>query len=131
MFHFTAMQDPRHQYPRPPFPRQPQKVPGLDAKMKPKADHGEASSMGHGRLSGRRALITSGNSGIGRAAAIAFACEGADGAIRYLASEEADARHVIELIEAEGRKAVGLAAHPSMFCLPCKSLATSPAKSTR
>ena len=52
MTDLTTMQDPRHQYPRPPFPKQPQKVPGLDAKMKPAADHGEDSYVGHGRLSG-------------------------------------------------------------------------------
>jgi NAD(P)-dependent dehydrogenase (short-subunit alcohol dehydrogenase family) len=109
MSDLTTMQDPRHQYPRPPFHKQPQKVPGLDAKMKPQADHGEESYVGHGRLTGRRALVTGGDSGIGRAAAVAFAREGADVAIGYLPSEELDAREVLELIEAEGRKAVGLA----------------------
>ena len=104
----TTMQDPRYQYPRPPFAKQPQEVPGLDTKMKPAADHGEESYVGHGRLSGRRALLTGGDSGIGRAAAIAFAREGADVAISYLPSEETDAKEVIALIEAEGRTAVAL-----------------------
>jgi len=103
-----AMQDPRHQYPKPPFPQQPQPAPGIAGKMEPQPDHGETSYTGSGRLEGRRALITGGDSGIGRAAAIAYAREGADVAIGYLPSEEADAAEVIALIEAEGRKAVGL-----------------------
>jgi NAD(P)-dependent dehydrogenase (short-subunit alcohol dehydrogenase family) len=103
-----AMQDPRHQYPKPPFPQQPQPAPGLAGKMEPQPDHGETSYVGSGRLEGRKALITGGDSGIGRAAAIAYAREGADVAIGYLPSEEADAAEVIALIEAEGRKAIGL-----------------------
>ncbi|MDB5586306.1 MAG: family oxidoreductase, partial [Devosia sp.] len=103
------MQDPRKQYPRPPFPRQPQPAPGLAREMDPKPDHGEQSYKGSGRLAGRKALITGGDSGIGRAAAIAYAREGADVAIGYLPDEEADAKEVIALIEAEGRKALGLA----------------------
>lgn len=103
-----TMQDPRNQYPRPPFPRQPQSAPGLVAKMEPQPDHGEETYRGHGRLRGRRALITGADSGIGRAVAIAYAREGADVAISYLPSEEADAREVIALIEAEGVKALAL-----------------------
>lgn len=103
-----TMQDPRNQYPRPPFPRQPQSAPGLVAKMEPQPDHGEETYRGQGRLRGRRALITGADSGIGRAVAIAYAREGADVAISYLPSEEADAREVIALIEAEGVKALAL-----------------------
>ena len=98
------MQDPREQYPRPPFPRQPQDAPGSAAAMRPKPDHGETSYRGNGRLKGRRALVTGADSGIGRAAAIAFAREGADVALSYLESEMADAKEVAALIEAEGRK---------------------------
>lgn len=104
-----TMQDPRKQYPSPPFPKQPQPAPGLAREMDPKPDHGEKSYKGSGRLSGRKALITGGDSGIGRAAAIAYAREGADVAIGYLPEEEADAKEVIAVIEAEGRKALGLA----------------------
>lgn len=103
-----TMQDPRKQYPRPPFPKQPQSAPGLAREMDPKPDHGEQSYKGAGRLAGRKALITGGDSGIGRAAAIAYAREGADVAIGYLPEEEADAKEVIALIEAEGRRAVAL-----------------------
>jgi NAD(P)-dependent dehydrogenase (short-subunit alcohol dehydrogenase family) len=103
-----TMQDPTKQYPVPKFKKQTQSVPGSDAKMSPKADHGETSYRGSGRLRERRALVTGGDSGIGRAAAIAFAREGADVAINYLPSEEQDAREVIALIEAEGRKAIAL-----------------------
>jgi hypothetical protein len=95
-------------YPKPPFPKQQQPWPGLTSKMTPRPDHGETSYRGSGRLTGRKALITGGDSGIGRAAAIAYAREGADVAINYLPAEEADAREVVALIRAEGRKAVAI-----------------------
>jgi NAD(P)-dependent dehydrogenase (short-subunit alcohol dehydrogenase family) len=95
-------------YPKPPFPAQQQPWPGLTSKMSPRPDHGETSYKGSGRLQGRKALITGGDSGIGRAAAIAYAREGADVAINYLPAEEADAREVIQLIRAEGRKGVAI-----------------------
>ncbi|MDO5628597.1 MAG: SDR family oxidoreductase [Mobilicoccus sp.] len=81
---------------------------GLDADMTPKADLGEYSYRGTGRLVDRKALITGGDSGIGAATAIAFAREGADVAITYLPEEEQDARHIVEIIEAEGRTALAL-----------------------
>ncbi|MBL0814578.1 SDR family NAD(P)-dependent oxidoreductase, partial [Klebsiella michiganensis] len=95
-------------YPRPPFVDQPQSPPGLAEEMKPQPDHGELSYVGSGRLAGKRALITGGDSGIGRAVAIAFAREGADVAINYLPEEESDAETVIALIQAEGRTAVAI-----------------------
>lgn len=101
-------EDPRSKYPKPPFPEQSQPWPGLANKMSPKPDHGETSYRGSGRLAGRKALITGGDSGMGRAAAIAYAREGADVAINYLPVEEPDAREVIQLIKDSGRKGVGI-----------------------
>ncbi|MFK0334300.1 SDR family oxidoreductase [Rhizobium sp. NPDC090275] len=102
------IEDPTKKYPKPPFERQTQPFPGLAGKMNPRPDHGETSYKGGGRLKGRKALITGGDSGMGRAAAIAYAREGADVAINYLPDEEPDAREVIALIEKEGRKGVAL-----------------------
>lgn len=102
------LQDPTTKYPKPPFAEQSQPWPGLVSKMNPRPDHGETSYKGSGRLAGRKALVTGGDSGMGRAAAIAFAREGADVAINYFPTEESDAREVIDLIKAEGRKAVAI-----------------------
>jgi NAD(P)-dependent dehydrogenase (short-subunit alcohol dehydrogenase family) len=91
---------------RPPFDKQTQPEPGLAKKMDPRPDHGETSYKGLGRLTGRKALITGADSGIGRATAIAFAREGADIVMNYLPSEEPDAAEVEKLIKDAGRKAV-------------------------
>jgi NAD(P)-dependent dehydrogenase (short-subunit alcohol dehydrogenase family) len=99
-----AVDDPRTKYPKPPFREQTQTWPGLANKMDPKPDHGETSYRGSGRLAGRKALITGGDSGMGRAAAIAYAREGADVAINHLPAEESDAREVLQLIKDAGRK---------------------------
>src|SRR5690349_13084637 len=95
-------------YPKPPFPDQTQPMPGTTAQMNPRPDHGETSYKGSGRLNGKRAVITGGDSGIGRAVAIAFAREGADVLIAYL-NEHEDARETARLVEAAGRKAVLMA----------------------
>jgi NAD(P)-dependent dehydrogenase (short-subunit alcohol dehydrogenase family) len=107
-FTLGALEDPTTKHPKPPFKGQSQPWPGLASKMDPRPDHGEKSYKGSGRLTGRKALITGGDSGMGRAAAIAYAREGADVAINYLADEESDAKEVIALIKAEGRKAVAI-----------------------
>ncbi len=99
----TPLADPTVKHPRPPFKRQEQPWPGLASGMDPRPDHGETSYRGSGRLAGRKALITGGDSGMGRAAAIAFAREGADVAINYFPSEEPDAQEVIALIGQAGR----------------------------
>jgi NAD(P)-dependent dehydrogenase (short-subunit alcohol dehydrogenase family) len=104
----AGLEDPVGKYPKPPFNRQSQPWPGLASKMDPVPDHGEKSYKGSGRLAGRKALITGGDSGMGRAAAIAYAREGADVAINYYPTEEPDAKEVIELIRAAGRKAVAI-----------------------
>lgn len=102
------LQDPISKYPKPPFNEQSQPWPGLASKMNPRPDHGETSYKGSGRLAGRKALITGGDSGMGRAAAIAYAREGADVAINYYPTEEPDAAEVIDLIKKEGRKAIAI-----------------------
>ncbi|MFN3524644.1 MAG: SDR family oxidoreductase [Paracoccus sp. (in: a-proteobacteria)] len=94
-------------YPKPPFPEQKQDLPGSFRKMDPVPDHGEDSWVGAGRLEGKVALITGGDSGIGRAVAIAYAREGADIALSYL-SETEDAASTAELVKAAGRRCLQL-----------------------
>jgi len=122
-----AMQDPTKQYPALNIPNQHQDEPGLDAKLIPQADHGQDTYIGHGRLKGRKALITGGDSGIGRAVAIAFAREGADVAINYLPVEQEDADEIVRLIEAAGQKAVPIPGDISDETF-CRQLVESAAK---
>jgi NAD(P)-dependent dehydrogenase (short-subunit alcohol dehydrogenase family) len=104
-----APADPKNKGPKPEYPQKPIDPPGLDAEMTPKADHGETSYKGLGRLTDRAALITGGDSGIGRAVAIAFAREGADVLLSYLPEEERDAREAADWVTKAGRKAVLMA----------------------
>lgn len=99
--------NPHDKYPQPPFPKQEQQVPGNEDQMRPRADHGETSYVGSGKLNGKKAVITGGDSGIGRAVAIAFAREGADVLISYLDNDEdQDARETAAFVEGCGRQAI-------------------------
>ena len=97
------LQDPRERFPKPPFPQPQQRAPGSSNDLNPPADYGEESYTGHGKLLGRTALITGGDSGIGRAVALCFAKEGADVAFTYLPEEERDAKETAWLVQATGR----------------------------
>ena len=102
----TKQQDPKEHYPHPAFPEQEQEHPGLDSEMQPKPDYGYESYRGHGRLEGKATIITGGDSGIGRAVALAFAREGADVLISYLEEEESDAQETARVVEEAGKQAV-------------------------
>jgi NAD(P)-dependent dehydrogenase (short-subunit alcohol dehydrogenase family) len=104
----STSQDPKEQGAKPPFPNQQQQLPGSDAALRPKADHGEQSYRGCGRLEGKHAIITGADSGIGRAVALAFAREGANVLVSYL-NEHQDAEETRRLVEEAGRKAITIA----------------------
>jgi len=106
---------PREQHTKPPFPPQKQNAPGKQDQMVPAPDYGERSYEGHGRLHGKRALITGGDSGIGRAVALAFAREGADVAFSHLPEEKSDARDAAEALKPAGRKVVAFEAELASF----------------
>jgi NAD(P)-dependent dehydrogenase (short-subunit alcohol dehydrogenase family) len=100
-----SSENPQERHPKPPYPAKSQPPPGFEGEMEPKVDHGQESYKGCNRLEGRRAIITGGDSGIGRAIAIAFSREGADVAISYLPEEEEDAKETERLVLKTGRKA--------------------------
>jgi NAD(P)-dependent dehydrogenase (short-subunit alcohol dehydrogenase family) len=104
----TQQQDPTEQGPKPPFPEQQQQPPGLETQMRPKPDYGEQSYRGSGRLTGKAAIVTGGDSGIGRAVAVAFAREGADVLISYL-NEETDAQETLRVVQEAGRNGIAIA----------------------
>ncbi|MCC9158334.1 SDR family oxidoreductase [Streptomyces parvulus] len=105
----SEQRNPAEQHPTPEFPSQDQPHPGWTGPMDPPPDHGEESYRGNGRLDGRRTVITGGDSGIGRAVALAFAREGADVLFTHLDDEKDDAAETVRLIEAAGRRAVPVA----------------------
>ncbi|QSI31060.1 SDR family oxidoreductase [Variovorax sp. RKNM96] len=107
------MTHPKEAGAQPPFTTPQQEPPGLESRMEPRPDFGQASYVGSGKLNGKAALITGGDSGIGRAVALAFAREGADVLISYLAEEESDAQETKQLIEREGRVCVAV---PGSIC---------------
>ena len=98
--------DPAHRYPEPEFPQQDQPHPGETGRMSPEPDHGEETYQGSGRLAGRACVVTGGDSGIGRAVALAYAREGADVLFTYLEEEQKDAEETVRLVEGAGRRAV-------------------------
>jgi NAD(P)-dependent dehydrogenase (short-subunit alcohol dehydrogenase family) len=104
----STQQDPRQQYQQPEYPEQDQRDqhPGEESQMEPKPDYGYETYRGFGRLEGKSAIITGGDSGIGRAVALAFAREGADVLISYLSEEESDAQETAQVVEESGKKAV-------------------------
>ena len=102
-------ENPKEKQPQPPFPEQQQTPPGLESEMNPAPDFGEQSYKGSGRLQDKAAIITGGDSGIGRAVALAFAREGADVLISYLSEEETDAQETRRVVEAAGRRCVTMA----------------------
>ena len=104
----TRQQDPKEQYPQPEFREQDQRDqhPGFESEMGPKPDYGYETYKGSGRLEGKKTVITGGDSGIGRAVALAFAREGADVLISYLEEEESDADETVQVVEETGKKAV-------------------------
>src|SRR5215211_5097990 len=101
-------QDPKELEPKPPFPEQQQEPVGLESEMEPRPDYGEESYRGSGKLQGKAAVITGGDSGIGRAVALAFAREGADVLISYL-DEHSDAQETVRIVEKEGRRCIAVA----------------------
>jgi NADP-dependent 3-hydroxy acid dehydrogenase YdfG len=103
-----TQQDPTRQYPQLEFGEQRLEHPGLESEMQPKPGYGEETYRGSGKLTGKAAIITGGDSGIGRAVALAFAREGADVLISYLESEEPDAQETVQAVEGSGRKAVAV-----------------------